>query len=543
MNPQYGHVFTFKSEMQAMHDASKGDAESFADWKKARLEHMKARDKFGTELHAYLEWLESEREDERARLTQERREQIKKRLHEEGWTDREIAGCSSSEWKDLVEKPELMTESIWASIHPNLLPLLHESREINERTDKEMRRQDRIATLERLRQGLQTEIPPLVKVTSNIPAGDDRLSEVGQFTFTASSFSLPRSRYSDINLKGPFPSLDEFLAFPVIKSILDEDLLPADTQERFEAVRDEARLEVIDWINKIEQGLAQLWDAGRSEIVGGKCGVDETLEDCQEDPLPSELMATRKATIGLHHLHPFDGLMPQFHITYLTPDGIATTDLFDLPPSRQLLLRADTLFHYHGSSYAYPEIVSKAGAASVLGEGQDISSEKPNSVKRDAEASRVANKLLFRVGRPNAMSAEMDIISRGVILGGLGETSIASWADLLRRYIKGEQELKAKQECSEVTAAPIVPCGREIEKAPFNDSFRTRARQTWLVSCIVCEDTYFSGQCFYMFRHGGDCPIKVHLRDVHHIMEAKIGLHFEALADGLAGSNDMNMRD
>ncbi|QRV72013.1 hypothetical protein RhiJN_00027 [Ceratobasidium sp. AG-Ba] len=527
MNPQYGHVFTFKSEIQAMHDASKGDAGSFADWKKARLEHMKARDKFGNELHAYLEWAESEREDERARLTQVRREEIKKRLYEEGWTDREITGCSSSEWKDLVEKPELMTDRIWASIHPNLLPLLHESREINERADKEMRRQDRIATLERLRQELRAEIPPLVKVTSNIPTGDNRLSEVVQFAFTASSFSLPRSQYPDISLEVPLPSLDEFLAFPVIKNILDEDLLPADTQERFKAVREEVRLEVIDWINKIEQGLAQLWDAERNEIAGDKCGVDKMPADCQEAPIPSELAATSKGTIGLHNLHPFDGLMPQFHITYLSLDGANTTNLFDLPPSRQLLLRADTLFHHNGGCYAYPEIVSKVGAACVLGAGQGANSEEPNSLRRDAEASLIANRLLSRVRRPNAMSAEMDIISRGVILEGLWKSSIAGWADLLRWYIKEKQERKEKHEHSEVTSAPIVSRDREIAKGPFKAGLRTRARQTWL--------------CFYTFRRGSDCPIKVHLRNVHHIVEPKIGLHFEAPADGLAGSDDLNI--
>ncbi|CEL62271.1 hypothetical protein RSOLAG1IB_10335 [Rhizoctonia solani AG-1 IB] len=539
MKPLYGVVYTLLAEVDKLRVAAESDPGNFANWKKARLEQMQERQKFGYELGAFLDDLESERIAEIGRLKQARWEQIKVRLLEAGWESRVIDGCESSQWQELVHQPAPVTNSIWVALYPELTPFLLESKEETERFDKERRRNHRVRTIENLAMRVKREIPPLVHVKLSSSCAGDHTPGPSNFTFTAASFGLPISHYPGIKTERPFPSMEEFQEWPMIKNVLDEDLLPHEAEERCVIIKDDFYEAVLEWNHNIEKNLVDIWrsDADSDDKCERGANVTvledrETQEDVERiEPSTSTSLkqtATTEEKTNLGVTYYTSTPIPRFTVTYAMHDGSTTTKLSDLSPQQQLLLRADTFFKHEETCYAYPDIVSHLAPGYIVDSGRDKGQGDAGGLRRCNNASTVAKQLLSWVGRPNASSAEMEGIG-GQLLRDEPNLKLArGWSKLVQCCAQEENRWKQVQDNINAMSMllrvdpnkydPVPECARKPSLSTHRNSLKlansTKSNRIRLVSCVVCEDTYFQGQCFYAFRRGVGCPIQEHLREV-----------------------------
>ncbi|CCO38126.1 hypothetical protein BN14_12291 [Rhizoctonia solani AG-1 IB] len=269
-----------------------------------------------------------------------------------GWTKQHIepSPANADEWDRLLLQPEPISDEIWNDLYPEFQPLLESNKAYNDRVDNRAQRRARIKKLEPLVGNIRTALPPLV-----------RLVRKGSSTATSSTSSPTRD--SDIKVEQRFPSICEILTWPIIKSIVDENISPEEVEQKFNEVKDQFEQEVGEWRDRIEQELVDIWNADHktSGNRGKGKGKGRTTTRTARASVRNA-RASNSARSGTSTSSSAQLTLPEFIATYSKPDGTTTEDISDLSPNLQLLLRADTMFTNDDFILhrTYPDIVPPA---------------------------------------------------------------------------------------------------------------------------------------------------------------------------------------
>ncbi|QRV72015.1 hypothetical protein RhiJN_00029 [Ceratobasidium sp. AG-Ba] len=534
------HV-TLKSDFDKMYRDPR-NLSTKSRWYKNRKAEVDQRQMYGRRLEKYLKEIEQKQEKEIDELKKKRWQEIKDRIAEHGWTEDDMkpSPTNQAEWHQLVEQPKPLTDRIWTNLYPKLLPLLQSNREHNEQVAKLKRRRLRIKKMEEMTKNMRAALPPLVHVTMNRPAkGDD----------TAPLPAVLTADYPEVKLDMPFPSTAEFVTWPMIQVIVDDDYLsPEDAEVRLAEARHEIDQAVIEWRDNIEQDLVNIWNAREGEVE-----VGSSPSKGKRRGKSTTRTATRSARTGKgrasasssSHSHQDSLVLPEFTVTFAKPDGTTTTDISELSPNMQLLLRADTMFTADFLvKYTFPAIVPSAVPLGyIMGGAEDANDgERWNSSKyrRDHESSAVAKQLLALIGRPDATSAETEAFGGNFLCGKCTVGLTDRWDDLVHHYAREQAQWRRAQE--KIQAEPDAgfvynnthdlgpgdakPFARFLTPQESADySIQGTMVDMPMMQCIRCDELGMEGRYFHVHHTGGPIPSPIveHLRDVHEVVAPKFG--------------------
>ncbi|KAG8787926.1 hypothetical protein FRC12_015106 [Ceratobasidium sp. 428] len=502
--PQTSTTFVLKRDIEDMNRSTAKGQKGVAAYKKARSKRVKERQTFGDKLEEFLDWMELGPMDGLEQRREQRWEQIKTRLLAEGWKEEEFQLRYSPEWRQLVWQPRPVTDRSWPELREELLPFVKKTYYMT--TAQRKRREARIDKLQAFTRSIWNPLPPLVHVTLKLPQRD----------------------FQDVRARIPFPSTNEFLMWPMIRNIVGEDISPEDAEAKFKDIKDEVVQAIREWRDKLEQDVIEMWNSGlhgRNEVPGAA---------------PHTAGSTALRAVGR--------VFPEFVVTYGKPDGTTTTNFSELSPNMQALLRADVVFKGDWRRHYFPDIVPEAYSwGTLIGFSEEITyGERWDKRKseRDDDMSAMARNLLARVGRPDAVGAEMQALGRNFICGRCHWTMSDSWEGLVRHYTAEQRQARLAQE--KIRANPKSgfvyrnthdlgpgdpkPFAHFLTGSQAADVYEeTMDYQFYVMSCMKCEEMEIPARYFYTRSRGVDSPMLEHLRDVHGIPKGKMGVHFKPL--------------
>ncbi|KAG9092676.1 hypothetical protein FRC06_011832 [Ceratobasidium sp. 370] len=212
----------------------------------------------------------------------------------------------------------------------------------------------------------------------------------------------------------------------------------------------------------------------------------------------------------------------------------------------QILLRADTMFRSPSFYHTYPALVPTAAPFGVILGAPD---EDPygqrwdaSKVTRDAEGSAIAKELLARVGRSGATSAEMQALGIKFRCGRCIQTLPESWVGLVSHYTVEQSRWKQALEkigedpksqfvfntTHDLGSSNVKPFAHFMTRQAAADfTIQNALNDLYMMTCKPCERVGIQARYFHTFSDGVEGPMVQHLRDVHNIMQAIPGLHFQ----------------
>ncbi|KAG8714181.1 hypothetical protein FRC09_017901 [Ceratobasidium sp. 395] len=532
--PQSSTTFVLKRDIEDMNKSTAKGQKGVAAYKKARSKRVKERqavgdtipgcpqptkvnEQLGDKLEDFLNWMELGPMDGLEQRREQRWEQIKTRLLAEGWKEEEFQLRYSPEWRQLVWQPRPVTDRSWPELREELLPFVKKTYYMS--TAQKKRREARIGKLQSFTRSIWNPLPPLVHVTLKIPHNENE---------PVSNYTAPRSDFQDVTAWIPFPSTNEFLMWPMIRNIIGEDISPEDVEARLKDIKDEVVQAITEWRDKLEQDVIGIWNSG---LHGS-----------------NEVSGAALHTTGSTALRAVGRAFPEFVVTYGKPDGTTTTNFSELSPNIQVLLRADVMFKGDWHDHQFPNIVPEAYSGCMLiGFSEETTYGtrwNKNKFERDDDMSAVARNLLARVGRPDAVGAEMQALGRNFTCGRCHRTMSDSWEGLVRHYTAEQRQARLAQ--AKIQANPKSgfvyrnthdlgpgdpkPFAHFLTGSQAADVYEeTMDYQFYVMSCMKCEEMEIPARYFYTRSRGVDSPMLEHLRDVHGIPKGKMGVHFKPL--------------
>ncbi|KAG8724210.1 hypothetical protein FRC09_020794 [Ceratobasidium sp. 395] len=532
--PQSSTTFVLKRDVEDVNRSTAKGQKGVAAYKKARSKRVKERqaasdsiprcpqptnvdEQFGDKLEEFLDWIELGPMDGLEQRREQRWEQIKARLIAEGWKEEEFQLRYSLEWRQLVWQSRPVTDRSWPELREELLPFVKKTYYMSAAQKK--RRGARIDKLQDFTRSIWSPLPPLVHVTLKLPHDENQ---------PVPKHTAPRSDFQDVRVWIPFPSTNEFLMWPMIRNIIEEDISPEDVEARLKDIKDEVVQAITEWRDKLEQDVIGIWSSGlheRNEVPGAA---------------PHTTASTALRAVGR--------AFPDFVITYGKPDGTTTTNLSELSPNMQVLLRADTMFKGDWHDHHFPNIVPEAYSwGRLIGFSEEVTYGErwdKRKFERDDDMSAMARNLLARVGRPDAVGAEMQALGRNFICARCHRTMSDSWEGLVRHYTAEQRQARLAQE--KLRANPksgfayhnthdlgprnLKPFAHFLTSSQASDlDEETMDYQFYTMSCIKCEEMGIPARYSYTRSRNVDSPMQEHLRDVHGIPKGKMGVHFKPL--------------
>ncbi|CUA72842.1 hypothetical protein RSOLAG22IIIB_10350 [Rhizoctonia solani] len=531
-----GFTYTLESEFLKITAVVKQDMdeETFAEWQEVKCAEVLERQEHGALLQRYLRRAELERDSELWDL------QINARLLDEGWSRRDTypSPANSEKWDKLTLLPKPLTDRMWRSLYPKLVPLLESNRTHNQRIDKE--REERVRQLKAIISRIEEARPPLVHLTlksSQVTVSN----KSGTSTSAISEQNNSREDYLDVTVRQPFPTMAELLTWPIIKGlVIDDRPHSLGMNMRFEKIREEFDLAIVEWRQRIEHDLVEIWDADGGEEGGpGPLAIegeaDQLVETNPQKPAYTGGSAKEPTSLSTGFT------LPEFVATYTKPDGTTTTNISDLDPNLQLLLRADTTFsttRYQGY-FTYPYIVDRCLGAFSGGKRWD-----PTIFERNDEASAVSQKLLAQIGRPEASMADMEVLDRTFRCGRCCFKP-EDWDDLVQHYIIEQRRWKQAQRILKNARRSRSIFNRTHGFEPGNTKplvyFTTPEEAEYdsmcssiLMRCLRCENMSIDAAYSHISNEDGfDSEIKEHLYNVHDVKKPRFDSHYRPCDPGL----------
>ncbi|KAG8726184.1 hypothetical protein FRC11_000654, partial [Ceratobasidium sp. 423] len=428
------------------------DKAALEAWVKEREEILDTRRDQALVLTRFMDALERDRERELGDTKSARRSEIKRRLADMGWTEKDMDfGWWSSQqrtWYDLVLQPKPLTERIWANLQPKLIPLLETNREERLSMERDTRRSERKNRLVDLFLDIQKKDSSVLELKAPNPVL--RLSS-----------TMPTISFTH---RGPFPDLAHTFDWPVVKNLYETDSSVEDMEATFEEHREEIEAMVAEWRDRIHTHLA-------NELRDGYESQGEVLR-------------------------------PTIAILNNDPDPLA-----NVSDDLKLLLRADSFFRKTVSSYlsqplSYGTILSSErlnGIQSVYGSTTTRAAPSLDNIHWHPEAHEVARGLLADLGRPDASYLEMKGVGSVFACGRCHETEVRNWEGMVQHYIE-QKQLHAKIQEDETLVAEEITYNDVHDSELFTDlpmitDYATKTLESVpdaglgrLQICKVCED-------------------------------------------------------
>ncbi|QRV72009.1 DNA mismatch repair protein MutS [Ceratobasidium sp. AG-Ba] len=240
---------------------------------------------------------------------------------------------------------------------------------------------------------------------------------------------------------------------------------------------------------------------------------------------------------------------PSIKVTFWIPgypSGTTTTNLADLSPNLQFLLRADTIFKGESSNSNYPNIVPPLVPFNRMMPGAEelylgVRWDR-GKLKRDDESMAISKELLARVGKPDATSAEMRALRGNFQCGRCTSALPVSWDRLVHHFGREEAQWKLSQLIKEADPELHLVYNRTHSLDPENNQpfahfltpeesadrmLQVSTYDMPLMRCLGCVDVGIDSQ--YLDLHGDfdiDSPILEHLREVHNVSSPIPGFHY-----------------
>ncbi|CAE6444505.1 unnamed protein product [Rhizoctonia solani] len=531
-----GRVYVLKDDFYNLNAPIGLPEPEFIQWQKDMVADIYQRQLHSGELELFLDMSDKEREMEIETLKIQRLYQIEGRLFEAGWARRDTL-CSqdkSSEWQRLVEQPKPLTDRIWKNLYPKLVPLLQLNRARNERADMEKRRRERIEKLQGLVSNVRKSLPLLTHVTPKPSLDDSGPAAASTSVAPALDETLVESDYEEFKVELPFPSTAEIITWPTIKDIIDNETSLEDVETQFGTIKDDFDRKVVEWRDKIEQDLLEIWNDHQKDEDGTQPSTGKGKRTVASRPTTISARRSKgrdTTTADNPETHPIELNLPKFITTFTLPDGSTTAYLSDLSESLQLLLRADTMFKGIVFNRTYPAIVPPASPLAMIIGGPEslMHGERwdPSKVKRDDEASAVAKELLARVGRSGATSVEMKALGGNFRCGRCERILPERWEDLAQEKIKAEPKrgfiFNNTHDLDPGNPKPFAHF--MTPQAASEYMIEQSAHDMIMMACMKCEEIGI--QARYLFALGlAESPIMEHLCNVHDVVQGVPGLHF-----------------
>ncbi|CAE6540988.1 unnamed protein product [Rhizoctonia solani] len=526
-----GFTYTLKSEFIEIEDimAQDMDEDAFAEWQNARRAEVCERQEHGALVQRYLIKAEAERDYELWDLQWQHQKQINTRLLDEGWSRRDTdpSPANREEWDKLTLLPKPLTDRIWKNLYPKLVPLLESNRTYNQRVDKQ--RGERISQLQVIISKIREARPPLVHLTLKSSQVTES-NKSGTPTSFISNQSNSSEDYPDVTVGQPFPTMAELRTWSMIKRlVMDDRPQSLGMDMRFEKIRDEFDLAVVEWRERIERDLVEIWNADGGEEADPESlaiegGANQLVETNSRNPTSTD-GSSKEPTSKL--------TLPEFVATYTKPDGTTTTNISDLHPNFQLLLRADTTFSKTDSQcyYTYPYIVDVC-LGFLRNEQWD-----PNILERDDEASAISRTLLARIGQSEASMAKMKALG-GIFRCGRCCVKADNWESLVEHYVTEQRRWKEAQMILESAPRYRFVFNRTHGFEPANTKplvyFVTPEEAEWdsmnssiLMRCLRCENMCIDASYSHVSNEEGfDSEIKEHVHNVHDVKKPRFDVHY-----------------
>ncbi|KAG8792331.1 hypothetical protein FRC12_006401 [Ceratobasidium sp. 428] len=353
----------------------------------------------------------------------------------------------------------------------------------------------------------------------------------------------------------------ELLAWPIIERIVEDDTSPEDAETSFIETREDFDAAVVDWRTKVEQDLVDIWGAGRTEDDGTEAKSESSTGKGKEKPAArtgagrntrktkERVPAVELSASETSH-DPIKLVLPEFTVTFTKPDGTTTTNLSELSPNLQILLRADTMFKA-GPYHSYPGVVSPGGQPRRMtrASGEDLCGKRyrwnAEEVKHDDEASTLAKILLAKVGRFGATTAEMQALRARFRCGRCTQTLPETWESLVLHYHKEQTHWKqARDKIHENPQSNFVyhnvhDLGLESSgpfahymtpEAAINLALGNAAHELHVMTCMPCERMDIQAKYLHWFYSYAETPMVHHLLHVHYIAQPICETHYRRRA-------------
>ncbi|CAE6495314.1 unnamed protein product [Rhizoctonia solani] len=421
---------TEKKEIEGIWaDICAGKAQSDKDtirWIKEMANACKERQKYARTLAHHIENTIDSRSKELGYLKDQRRQEIKRRLEENGWEERDwqFPWRQAREWTNLVEAPKLLTDRVWQKLYPQLVPLLETNRRVHTTELKALQRSQRKRRLHNLLINIKNQ-SSLLSMDSNVVTGTNSQphsasaspDDAATGNENTSSSIVHTSKFT---LRAPFPSIIDALKFPIISDLLDEDI-DADTLEnKFEGSRMDIEQVILDWCLGIEERFVTILDPSTCESENSASKSAVPILEFQFTPPPDSNFPNK--------LRPYTQLL-------LRADSVFRMDNNDLCPPP--LYYPDLFSVFQDKSPGYfstrPPSRSPYNGRPKLGYPWH-----PSHVVPYPEGVVVAKALLHQLGRPNAAQFELQALGARFSCGPCGEKWQMTWNELVQHYAEAQ---------------------------------------------------------------------------------------------------------
>ncbi|KAG8682348.1 hypothetical protein FRC09_016831 [Ceratobasidium sp. 395] len=446
------------------------------------------------------------REDELGAIKQQRREAVAERLKVLGWTDRDMDfyGPEAKPWRALVEAPKPLTDRVWTNILPKLTPLLEENRKENLAYDKKKSRVARRTRVDKFLMEMKYTAHPYRSMLDALGVGVPSLPDLdGRSTMVKQALiskHLPA-------IPNPFPRTHIALNWACLNDLSEMDMSISEVETKLEERKTQIEERVQQWRTSIERRLVEKIESGNN--------IDGDV-----------ILSVRGSTDSTAHLS----------------------------RDARILLRADTLFKREGDESVdailqrfkyYPSPVC-SGAEIFNEDVRYPYTERKDKLDfspwvRDTKAQKIAKSLLRDLGMPDIGHIELKLMGSRFVCGRCIDRIPSTWQSMIYHYIGELQHWDAEKGSmfdSSVHHPIAVKNVHELEQtsnlkplvrllteedATEMDALANPVSSTVVKTyshCYLCHNTGRPG-----FRLGSN-DIRVHLEDVHDVLEPVDGIHF-----------------
>ncbi|KAF8597362.1 hypothetical protein BDV93DRAFT_479506 [Ceratobasidium sp. AG-I] len=558
-----GHVSLLRRDWQAFlitaQDIPTCSRTDFLSWYDSRTAWLKEREELAGRIDWYLDRVEEERNNELLILKNKRLEDIKNRLLEKGWSNRDMQfpphTTGAGSWLDLVFQPKPLTDRIWANIYPKLVRLLKANRSYHEEEDKTTRLNTRLGAWAQMAMDIEAVHPPMVRVTLHAQTSDESIA-------LGSSVTGAWTEDRTFALGMPFPNMTEVSSWRLTTELVDPDVSVDEMRPEMEARRGALASETAEWRSGFLARAMGIWRKGQPNPVDSS--KDEAGSSTSKTK-PVKRVETRRSV--RHKPAILSGntasqpeipipTLPRCTVEFTKADNTTTTDITDLPEDVQILLRADTVFFSEGCSRFYPGILPDVRFKTTQGAEQSFHSasfEPWGGVERDDNASGVARALLRRLGLSNATYAEMMVFGAAFSCQRCPDGLPIAWNDLVNHFATEQSHwAQAQTKLSTFPSSPRPvfhnthdladpsPCVQVLAPAAALELEDTIIdRGGWLTQCKVCDSLEIEARYIHHLQPGFRSNIIAHLMSAHEIQEPVDLIHFQvAESDWYTSSSD-----
>ncbi|CAE6495234.1 unnamed protein product [Rhizoctonia solani] len=497
-----------------------------------RFKKLLSRKKYAKEMEEFLRSMAEARTQEIDQLKEQRRQDIRRRLGDAGWEERDwiFPEFVARKWATLVEAPQALTDRAWQKLYPSMVPYLEQNRRWQTQLSKLVRKGKRVRRMRRLLVNIRNQNYLLYNdggdVSEDEEARNDSTDVPGaQDTENTSSssdggFSSVTENESDWNMekpvplavtvpsagvRAPFPPMVDLLEWPIISNLLKNDTDADTMQEKFEELRDEIEDEIRSWGSTIEEELV------------GVLKVDSTDDTSLDSDMPLLQLQTEGGSV----------------------DG--------LTPSARLLLRADSVFRISEDNAlvapmplyfpeVFPTLQSRPDGYCTADFKRPSGHKRPkhgytwdlNELEYYPEGAVVAKALLKQLGRVDAAQFELQGLGARFTCGSCGDKWPRTWNEMVQHYAEAiihaniartaNASVKKRVKYSNIHSLdlkakrkPLLVLHSEEEAKLLSTKLR---KFESLVQCISCEQLGISFEC------PRDVMLK-HVRTVHAIKPPK----------------------